>query len=442
MGTWIAYTLVAGLLLAVMYIVYKWLMAGEKQPTLNRYVILGCYVLAATLPLCDLAHHSNIYGGNIAVGQLTAVGIDMVNASSISSVSGILINFCMYIYLAGVIAILSYLIVGQIKILRIIKQGEKINCSDYTIVLTEDRNLIPFSWHGFIVMTHSDYYSDACASILTHELTHVARRHSIDLILTNLFCVAIWYNPAVWKMEAELRSAHEYEADQSVLLQGHAAHEYQLILLKKAVGRSFPVLANSLNHSNLKKRITMMQKSNSTKSRRARVLALIPATALALAVINTPLVSNALERLSDTDLSALSTRKVNENSSENNYLTAQQTQQAQATKGSPQDDVVYDKPDVLPQFPGGEVAMMKFLMENLQYPESEMKREGKFRVIVGFIVTSEGKIGDIKIINSQGEAFDNEARRVVGIFPAFTPGKVDGKPVAVSYVLPIVFAAK
>ncbi len=439
MGIWITYTLVTGMLLAIMYIVYRWLIAREKQPALNRIIILGCFTLAATLPLLDLASQSNLYGGHIVAGQLTVTGIDVNNNSPTFSLSNVLINTFMYIYLAGAFLIFSSMMAGQIKILWIINHGQKIKHAGYILVLTDQRVTIPFSWHRYIVMNRDDYNSKACASILAHELTHVARRHSIDLIIANIFCVAIWYNPAVWCMAAELRSTHEYEADQNVLNQGYAPRDYQLTLIKKAVGKSFPVLANSLNHSNLKKRITMMQKSNSTKSRRARVLALIPAAALGLAVINTPLVSNALERLSDSRMEILSNHKDSENLSLNNLQ--ENFGNMMSDSNMPDDNNVVKAAEKMPQFPGGEIAMMEFLRDHIQFPESEMNRaEGRYRVVVTFVVKATGKIGDISIVRSEGEAFDNEAKRVVSLFPDFIPGTVDGKPVSVTYTLPVVFA--
>ncbi|MDE6333597.1 MAG: TonB family protein, partial [Muribaculaceae bacterium] len=110
-----------------------------------------------------------------------------------------------------------------------------------------------------------------------------------------------------------LRSVHEYQADAAVLRAGVDARLYQMLLIKKAVGRSFPAIANSLNHSNLKKRITMMLKTKQNKGRRWRALMLAPAAAAVLTVGNIPAVANTMATVSSASLPAFSTGKVTQN---------------------------------------------------------------------------------------------------------------------------------
>ena len=179
----------------------------------------------------------------------------------------------------------------------------------------------------------------------------------------------------------------------------------------------------------------MMQKSNSSKSRRARVLALIPAAALGLAVINTPLVSNALERLSDSGTEILISHKGSENLSLNNRA------ESSSDTTAPDDKKPVKAAESIAQFPGGDGEMFKFINENIKFPESEMDRPaGRYRVILTFQVEADGKVGEITIVRSEGEAFDNEAKRVVKLFPKFKPATIDGKPVKSALTFPVVFA--
>lgn len=85
------------------------------------------------------------------------------------------------------------------------------------------------------------------------QLKHVRSRHWIDLLIAQAVCVVNWFNPAAWLMRDELMLVHEYQADMAVIDHGHDPQEYQMLLIKKAVGSRFPSLANSLNHSKLKK---------------------------------------------------------------------------------------------------------------------------------------------------------------------------------------------
>jgi hypothetical protein len=85
-----------------------------------------------------------------------------------------------------------------------------------------------------------------------------------------------WFNPAVRILKRELRDIHEYEADKGVIQSGVDAIKYQLLLIKKAAGSSSYALANSLNHSKIKKRITMMLKKESSKVARMKTLIFVP----------------------------------------------------------------------------------------------------------------------------------------------------------------------
>ena len=102
-------------------------------------------------------------------------------------------------------------------------------------------------------------------------------------------------------------------------------------------------------------------------------------------------------------------------------------------------DKVLEKAEVMPEFPGGEQAMMKFVSENVQYPEKAKEKEISGRVLVGFIVEKDGSVNEVKIVRGIGGGCDEEAVRVVKAMPKWKPGKEKGKPVRVSYMMPIFF---
>ena len=102
-------------------------------------------------------------------------------------------------------------------------------------------------------------------------------------------------------------------------------------------------------------------------------------------------------------------------------------------------DKVLEKAEVMPEFPGGEQAMMKFVAENVQYPEEAKEKEISGRVMVGFIVEKDGSISDVKVAKGIGGGCDEEAVRVVKAMPKWKPGKEKGKPVRVSYMMPFTF---
>ena len=114
----------------------------------------------------------------------------------------------------------------------------------------------------FVVISEKDLKENG-EEILTHEYAHIRKKHSIDLLIADVCIFFQWFNPASWLLKQELQNIHEFEADESVIAQGIDAKKYQLLLIKKAVGTRLYSMANSFNHSSLKKRITMMLKKKS-----------------------------------------------------------------------------------------------------------------------------------------------------------------------------------
>ena len=99
----------------------------------------------------------------------------------------------------------------------------------------------------------------------------------------------------------------------------------------------------------------------------------------------------------------------------------------------------FDVVEKMPEYPGGIEGLMKFLSENVRYPEAASKAGIQGRVLVNFIVEKDGRISNIHAINKVNDYLDAEAIRVVGVMPKWTPGMHDGKAVRVKYTVPISF---
>ena len=118
-------------------------------------------------------------------------------------------------------------------------------------------------------------------------------------------------------------------------------------------------------------------------------------------------------------------------------FTVNTTATAQNKKTS--NDKVFEKAEVMPEFPGGEQAMMDFVAKNVQYPKEAMEKEISGRVLVGFIVEKDGSISETEVVKGIGGGCDEEAVRVVKAMPKWKPGKQKGKPVRVHFMLPLTF---
>ena len=101
--------------------------------------------------------------------------------------------------------------------------------------------------------------------------------------------------------------------------------------------------------------------------------------------------------------------------------------------------MVFEVVEVMPQFPGGQIAMLKYIMENIKYPKQIMEEGIQGRVTVSFIVEKDGRVSNVRLLRSVQPALDKEAIRVVKSMPKWTPGKQNGKPVRVRFNLPVMF---
>ena len=107
--------------------------------------------------------------------------------------------------------------------------------------------------------------------------------------------------------------------------------------------------------------------------------------------------------------------------------------------GCVDNDTVYQIVEEIPQFPGGENALMEYVSKNVVYPEEAKEKEIQGRVFISFVVEKDGSIGEVKVLRGIGGGCDEEAARVISSMPKWKPGKQKGEFVRVSYQIPIMF---
>lgn len=299
MPTFLLYSLKAAGCLAVFYLFYKLLLSRDTLHRMNRVLLCGVLLLSFLLPLCVITVEKELPG-------VSAAGIDVIpenyfrrdmvfenripdDTRDLMIIEepepapepfdwGVLLGI---IYFAGMFATLGWTVCNIVRVVRMTRRGQRIPLGNGSVLVLSDRIRAPFSWMRYVVMSEEDY---ACGggTILVHEQAHQRLGHSWDLLLVDLLGCLQWFNPAMWLLRVELRAVHEYEADEQVLRCGVDAKDYQMLLIKKAVGGRWYSIANSLNHSNLKNRITMMLRKRSSRWARAKALYVLPLACLAL----------------------------------------------------------------------------------------------------------------------------------------------------------------
>lgn len=473
MGELFSITLVSGIMLLCMYLPYKLLLARERQHRFNRAVMICIYVVAVTVPLLprisfpvgETANEAAITAvGNITIGPLTG-GILATHAPVWTRV-------VLWIYIVGVAVTLLKFLWSYLRLMHIIRQGHKEKREGYTLVIADDAALSPFSWRKYVVVGDSKD-ADERSAVMVHELRHLSAGHSTDIFIAQLYAILVWYNPVSWLMIDELKTIHEYEADEAVIDSGANLKEYQMLLIKKTAGARLPSLANSLNHSKLQKRVTMMYQSKSKLAGKFSSLTLLPSLAIGMAVVSIPSVASVISDASEATLME-SNHKVSKNSDNAEMAAVLAAPVADAvssgeTETSERMDANTEIPDPvvsenavedpveaeLPaekergevfvavekqaEFPGGIQALMQWLSMNVRYPEDAMKNDVQGRVIVKFVVNPDGSISDPTVLKSVEPSLDQEAVRVVMAMPKWAAAENHGQKVASYFNLPIAF---
>lgn len=135
--------------------------------------------------------------------------------------------------------------------------------------------------------------------------------------------------------------------------------------------------------------------------------------------------------------------KVNEDRGVDDIINAQEHKDVVVVEdvvAPPVDDnKVFEAVEQDPQFPGGQTALLKYVADHIKYPSTAQENGIQGKVIVQFVVTKTGSVGEVKVVRSKDPDLDKEAIRVVKSLPKFTPGKMNGNSVNVWYTLPITF---
>ena len=345
MGTFFVYILKASVCLAAFYLFYRLLLSKDTFHRFNRIALLGILFLSLVIPFCEITMHENIEVQQtlLNIEQLLALADStprLLQQPTTSSIP-LWIPVLLFTYFSGILFFFGRNIYSLFHMLHLLHGGKKEKLEKGITLVTHDKNIAPFSWMKYVVISEKDLKENS-KEILTHELAHIHNRHSIDLFISEICICFQWFNPASWLLKQELQNIHEYEADETVIRQGVNAKEYQLLIIKKAVGTRLYSMANSFNHSKLKKRITMMLKEKSSPWARVKYLYVLPIAAITLTAFARPEITNELNEISAIKVnditSILETKEVN-----NSVLEIDSTQKTTVQKHQSQTVILLKK---------------------------------------------------------------------------------------------------
>ena len=281
MGEFLLYIGRSSLYLAVFYAFFLLVMRRTSLFSFNRIVLLAGTAACFVLPLVRLRTEAAEAAGAAAAGPLTSVGVAAEPLQAAGPAAPALPLLLLYV--AGAAAVLAFTGLSALRLARTIRSGRTTREDGYRLTLV-DGGVHSFSWGRHIVMSRDDLESSP--AILTHERMHVTKKHSLDIAFFSAVTVLHWFNPLVWITLSELKLLHEYEADEAVIQNGIDATQYQLLMVKKAVGEQRFSLANGFQHSKLKNRINMMIKPHTSGWMRLSYVAVLPVLAALMFACN------------------------------------------------------------------------------------------------------------------------------------------------------------
>ena len=458
METFFVYLIKSSVCVLFYELFYRLFLRGETFHRLNRIVLLMSLILSLLLPLFDVSEWFVAASQDRALPfagmtvSLQELAVEQ-KATALSDHNGMTLSTVLFgIYLTGVVLLLLKNLFVFVYLHRLLKRCRREQTTDGQIYYRYPDQIGPFSWLGRVVLSSAD--DGALTScILAHERAHVLLGHSLDLVLVELFLCFQWFNPAAWWLKKDLRLVHEYEADRYVLSSGFDACTYQLLLIRKSVGPKLYNMVHSFNNYSLKKRITMMMKRKSRFWTQAKSLYVLPLGGFVLSLFactdgkkpsvqeSQPMETQPVEAQSAKSQEVAVKEQPRDSvapfQEEKNQRVATTTPVKEPVKKSSGKDTHENLEN--PSFPGGDVACMAWLRDNIKYPVEAIEKGIEGRIIVRFVVTKNGKITNAEVVSSVDPLLETEALRVIRSMPDWIPGKRNGQNVDLQFTLPITF---
>lgn len=412
--------------LILFYALYKLVCTRDTFFRSRRFILIVSLVLPFILPFIDVREWLESRDRMIMLTHFdySAVLPEIVVGSEVAETGSrvfVLSEWIGYLYLAGVVVLLVRLVVQAFSLYRLIVRMPEKEINGVRVKCLNDPSG-PFSFFGWIFMNPAAVKEDEISEILTHEMAHVKQHHSVDVLLAEMVSICCWMNPFAWLLKREVRLNLEFLADRKVMEAGFATKSYQYHLLGLAYNHKYG-LSNNFNFSHLKQRIIMMNKKKSNAAGHIKyALFVLPAFAL--------LVAGNISCSQDASQTEDAKEEV---------VAPVSPEAKEAPADSTAKEEVFMVAEQMPEYPGGMKEMLKFLQENVKYPENAMKNNVQGRVIVQFVVEKDGTPTEFKVLRSVDPDLDVEALRVMKAMPKWKPGMQKGQVVRVKFTVPVSF---
>lgn len=398
------YILKSGLLLIVFFAVYKILLENEKMFRFNRAYLLVSIIFSLIIPL-QLFSIDSPFSKKIATIQLDGIMI-VTDRSVLNKInySEIVMYFLSVVYVVIVAILIVRFIRNVFSFYSRMKKNKVEIVKGQKVVLTKEQ-VLPHSFWNAIFINQEDYKNGKIPSeLIAHEKAHLEQKHTLDILFVKVLQIVFWFNPIFILFEKAIRLNHEFLADEAVNKEFGEVRNYQNLLLNFASNKQTIALASAINYLITKKRLIMMTKKESTVKKIGKVFIIGAICSLLLFAFNAGAIAQPNASLT------------NQNDKLINYVAANMKE---------------------PQFQGGIEKFYMFVGQNFRVPKEFSKHTMEGKLFIEFMVEKDGSLSEFKIVKDLGYGVAEEAIRVLKLSPKWIPATENGKPIRVSYSLPI-----
>ena len=463
----------SGVSLSLLAIIYVFFLRKETFFRINRLYLLGSILFSLILPFLKFRIFSpqSVLLSEITVtpyrNMIEAVTVYSRDFSGAVEQAIVSTDLLVIAYVVGVLFFLGRFLFRMAQVVYLIRKNKVQKMKGFKLVMLEN-DASPFSFMEYVFISKSLQNKEGYDRMLAHELEHVKQGHSFDVIILEILTVFQWFNPFMWMLRRAIRENHEYLADHAVINSGIKTGYYKKMLLEQFVGDQL-VIANNFNYSLIKKRIKMMSKIKSSKLAITKIaFGILVAAALVVAfaceqkesietveevqidydavTVKSTILEDGTIKLEGTPenvekyvglFSDISGVEIKTDAEGKKIIIAKGSLSPKSLKP---DEQIFFIVEEMPDFPGGELALRKYIGNAVKYPEEAQKNGTQGKVYVTFVVAKDGSVADCKIARGVDPLLDAEALRVINSLPKWKPGKQRGQAVNVQYTVPINFA--
>ena len=430
-----------------LYGFYRLLFTNDTFFSWRRFMLLNTYLIALLVPFADFSNWIRIHEATQNMASTYAETV-LSEATSLPSKATVLSwnTILLWIYMGGVCMFLLRFVIQLIGIYRLAKKTEVSTIKGIKVHIIE-KNESPFSFFRWIFVNPEVRYESQLQEILIHEQCHVEQKHSIDVVLAELFTIVCWFNPFAWLLKREIRLNLEYLADLYVVQVGCDQKSYQYHLLEMTYHKNVPTILNNFNVLLLKKRIKMMNRRRSGLIVKAKYTLLIPVAATLLVVKNIESVAHSLvsNKIVNNEMIVSVNTKANNVLQKKPIFTSKISKESNIKKLKEQVyemshnriNTIIEKKAINNTAPSN---VIKDSYVDIKDPELPEKNSTNVRIYnISFAVDTKGSVSSLSVTHTKDTLYNQKDLQGIERMSKDKPDNTQNKTIKAIYNLPISF---